>query len=62
MEDASAVAGQTLPEGRVGEPEELANLAAFVVSDYGTWLNGSVRALSFATSYHPLFKQSIAGY
>jgi len=42
MDDASAAAGLTVPVGRVGEPEELANLAAFVVSDYGSWLNGSI--------------------
>lgn len=27
---------------RVGEPEELANLATYVVSDYASWLNGEI--------------------
>jgi NAD(P)-dependent dehydrogenase (short-subunit alcohol dehydrogenase family) len=42
MNDAGEAAQLTVPEGRLGEPEELANLAAFVVSDYGSWLNGAV--------------------
>jgi hypothetical protein len=61
MDDASASAGQTLPAGRVGEPEELANLAAFVVSDYGSWLNGAVRVhLSplFSPYHWPNFRSS----
>ena len=31
-----------IPAGRLGQTEELANLAAFVVSDYGSWLNGAI--------------------
>ena len=42
MEDMIKHAGQKVPEGRCGAPEELANLAAFVCSDYGSWLNGAV--------------------
>jgi len=42
MHDAGEAAQLTVPEGRLGEPEELANLAAFVVSDYGSWLNGAI--------------------
>lgn len=30
------------PAGRLGTPEELANLASYVVSDFSSWLNGSV--------------------
>ena len=30
------------PTGRFGTPEELANLACFVLSDYGNWINGEV--------------------
>ncbi|XP_022653530.1 2,4-dienoyl-CoA reductase, mitochondrial-like isoform X2 [Varroa jacobsoni] len=30
------------PNWRTGEPEELANLATYVVSDYASWLNGEV--------------------
>lgn len=42
IKDSAAIAGQTLPLGRCGEPEELANLAAYICSDYGSWINGSV--------------------
>jgi len=31
---------KNLPTGRLGEPEEIANLATFMVSDYASWLNG----------------------
>jgi len=30
-----------LTAGRLGEPEELANLASYLVSDYSSWMNGS---------------------
>jgi len=30
-----------LTTGRLGEPEELANLAAYLFSDYSTWINGT---------------------
>ncbi|CAJ0584120.1 unnamed protein product, partial [Mesorhabditis spiculigera] len=36
------MAGQTVPAGRCGTPEELANLASFVCSDYSSWLNGAI--------------------
>ncbi len=29
------------PAGRLGHPEELANLAAYLVSDYASWLTGT---------------------
>ena len=32
-----------IPAGRLGTSEELANLASYIVSDYGSWLSGSVR-------------------
>jgi 2,4-dienoyl-CoA reductase [(3E)-enoyl-CoA-producing], mitochondrial len=34
-----------LPAQRLGEPEELANLAAYLVSDYASWLSGQVVTL-----------------
>lgn len=35
-------ATQRIPVGRMGQPEELANLAAYLVSDYSSWLNGEI--------------------
>ena len=34
-----------LPTGRLGEINELANLAAYLVSDYSSWLTGEVRSM-----------------
>ncbi|XP_049710465.1 2,4-dienoyl-CoA reductase [(3E)-enoyl-CoA-producing], mitochondrial [Elephas maximus indicus] len=31
-----------IPCGRLGTPEEMANLAAFLCSDYASWINGAV--------------------
>ena len=31
-----------IPCGRLGTVEELANLAAFLCSDYASWINGAV--------------------
>ena len=31
-----------MPSNRLGNPEELANLAAFLVSDYASWMTGEV--------------------
>lgn len=42
IDDMAQHAAHGVPEGRCGAPEELANLAAFVCSDYGSWLNGAV--------------------
>uniref|UniRef100_A0A2K6FNV2 2,4-dienoyl-CoA reductase 1 n=1 Tax=Propithecus coquereli TaxID=379532 RepID=A0A2K6FNV2_PROCO len=33
-----------IPCGRLGTVEELANLAAFLCSDYASWINGAVRS------------------
>lgn len=35
-----------IPCGRLGTVEELANLAAFLCSDYASWINGAVRTVS----------------
>lgn len=32
----------TVPVGRLGEPEEFANLATYMTSDYSSWMTGSV--------------------
>ncbi|KHN82481.1 putative oxidoreductase T05C12.3 [Toxocara canis] len=42
LEEAAQSAARTVPLGRCGEPEELANMAAFICSDYGSWLNGAI--------------------
>ncbi|XP_060905449.1 2,4-dienoyl-CoA reductase, mitochondrial [Labrus mixtus] len=31
-----------IPTGRLGTPEEIANLAAYISSDYATWMSGAV--------------------
>ncbi|XP_035528164.1 2,4-dienoyl-CoA reductase, mitochondrial-like [Morone saxatilis] len=31
-----------IPTGRLGRPEEIANLAAYMSSDYATWMSGAV--------------------
>jgi 3-oxoacyl-[acyl-carrier protein] reductase len=33
---------RTIPLGRLGEPEDIANLVAFLVSPAGHWVNGQV--------------------
>lgn len=35
-------ATKRIPAGRLGQPEELANLACYLVSEYSTWLNGQI--------------------
>lgn len=35
-----------IPCGRLGTTEELANLAAFLCSDYASWINGAVSIVS----------------
>lgn len=33
---------ERLPTGRMGETQELANLASFLVSDYASWMTGEI--------------------
>lgn len=40
-----------LPTGRIGQIEEIANLATFVSSDYASWLSGAI--LDFDGGKHP---------
>ncbi|XP_037078396.1 2,4-dienoyl-CoA reductase, mitochondrial-like [Pollicipes pollicipes] len=39
---------KAIPAGRFGEPEELTNLAAYLVSDYSSWISGESVALDGA--------------
>ncbi|VDN25836.1 unnamed protein product, partial [Cylicostephanus goldi] len=41
-EDMETASATTVPVGRIGKPEELANLAAYMCSDYASWLNGAI--------------------
>jgi NAD(P)-dependent dehydrogenase (short-subunit alcohol dehydrogenase family) len=36
-----------IPVGRIGEIEEIANLATYLCSDYASWVNAEVRCLPF---------------
>ena len=38
----SEEATKRIPVGRLGNPEELANLACYLLSDYASWLNGQI--------------------
>lgn len=38
-------AHKRIPAGRMGEVEELANLASYLVSDYSSWISGEVSAI-----------------
>ncbi|CAI4224148.1 unnamed protein product [Auanema sp. JU1783] len=42
IEDAKSAASANVPIGRCGEPEEVANLAAFICSDYANWMSGAI--------------------
>ncbi len=33
---------ERIPIGRLGQPEELANLASYLLSDYSNWMTGQV--------------------
>ena len=37
-----------IPVGRMGEVEEIANLAAYLVSDYASWMSGEVSSLTLS--------------
>ena len=38
---------ERIPAGRLGEIPELANLAAYLVSDYSSWITGEVTCLQY---------------
>uniref|UniRef100_A0A1I8ABQ8 2,4-dienoyl-CoA reductase n=1 Tax=Steinernema glaseri TaxID=37863 RepID=A0A1I8ABQ8_9BILA len=44
-EDSLEAAAQKVPAGRVGQTNELGNLAAFLCSDFASWISGAVRAV-----------------
>ena len=33
---------ETIPVGRLGEVEEISNLATYLLSDYASWVNGTI--------------------
>jgi NAD(P)-dependent dehydrogenase (short-subunit alcohol dehydrogenase family) len=48
---------QSIPAGRVGRHEELANLAAFLCSDYADFVNGESVTIDGGMSWnHPSFE------
>lgn len=40
--DMMGAAIEVIPTGRLGEVEEIANLATYICSDYASWLNSEV--------------------
>jgi len=46
-----------IPAGRIGEIEEIANLATYLCSDYASWINAEVTV----TSANPGFFQGLVG-
>jgi 2,4-dienoyl-CoA reductase len=53
-------AKEVIPVGRMGEVEEIANLATFLCSDYASWINAEV-SLFFKCSKDPSTGHSIIG-
>lgn len=44
---------ERIPAGRMGEVEELANLASYLVSDYSSWISGEVSVnIAFSEGVH----------
>ncbi|CEF62231.1 2,4-dienoyl-CoA reductase, mitochondrial [Strongyloides ratti] len=41
IEDSINLVSQSVPAGRCGDVQEIANLAAFITSDYGTYISGA---------------------
>ena len=61
-DEAEEAAAQTVPEGRTGKPEELANLVSFISSDYGSWINGAIIDFDGGQQYHNHPSQIAAGF
>ena len=49
-EEGLAAFAQTVPLGRVGNPEDIADVAAFLVSDKARYLTGQVIAVDGGTT------------
>ena len=45
-------AHKRIPAGRMGEVEELANLATYLVSDYASWVTGEVSVHDYFVPYN----------
>jgi len=55
--EAAERSRQIIPAGRAGRPEELANLAAFLCSDYADYINGESVTIDGGVSWnHPSFE------
>jgi len=56
-----ASAAKRIPTGRLGEKEELSNLAAYLLSDYSSWVTGQIidmeggEVVNTAGSFNPLY-------
>ena len=48
---------KAIPAGRLGEVEEIANLATYLCSDYASWINTEVKfyLIFFHTFYNSVF-------
>uniref|UniRef100_A0A0N5A5F3 2,4-dienoyl-CoA reductase, mitochondrial n=1 Tax=Parastrongyloides trichosuri TaxID=131310 RepID=A0A0N5A5F3_PARTI len=42
MEETIEMISKTVPVGRCGDVQEIANLASFITSDFASWLNGAI--------------------
>uniref|UniRef100_A0A8R1E525 Uncharacterized protein n=1 Tax=Caenorhabditis japonica TaxID=281687 RepID=A0A8R1E525_CAEJA len=51
VEDAAELFKSRVPAGRTGSPEEIANLVAFISSDYMSWMNGAIIDLDGGQQY-----------
>lgn len=61
-------AHKRIPAGRMGEVEELANLASYLVSDYSSWISGETLAMDGGSSrfmsgeFNPLINVTSEGW
>ncbi|CAI5440778.1 unnamed protein product [Caenorhabditis angaria] len=51
VEDTANIFKEAVPAGRAGTPEEVANLVAFISSDFMSWMSGAIIDLDGAQQY-----------